>query len=69
MTDLDQKVYSISNPLELVRHQWETSTKGEAAKGYIVGMIDALRWGMSITSVEYEALYDTYVHNEPDKKE
>lgn len=62
--DLKPQVQRISDPKELVRIMWESSTKNVAAQGYIVGMIDALRWSMSITKDQYIDLYESFVHTE-----
>jgi hypothetical protein len=61
MEDLSPNFMKFSNPREFVSHVWETSQKNAAARQYIVGVIDALRWSHAITVKDYTELYERYV--------
>lgn len=59
--DLSPKFKMVADPMLLIQKVWETSTKNVAAHGYIVGMIDGLRWSNRITLEEYNELYDKFI--------
>jgi hypothetical protein len=40
---------------------WESSIKNSAARNYMAGLIDSLRWAGRISSEEHDAAYDTFV--------
>lgn len=62
LEDLKLELAQADSPSILVERAWESSTKNEVARGYIAGLIDALRYTKAVDLEEYNSLYARYVY-------
>lgn len=60
--DLKTELAEAPTAREFLRLAWETSAKNTAARQYIAGVLDALRYEKRLTCQEYGELIDLYFY-------
>jgi len=64
--DLKDDYRGVSSEPDFLQKAWNESSKNAVARGYMAGVLDALRWVKRITVQEYNEGYDTYVYGNGD---
>ncbi|KGD61678.1 hypothetical protein Y5S_03686 [Alcanivorax nanhaiticus] len=59
--DLKNELADAPTAKEFLRRAWQSSEKNAAARQYIAGALDAMRYSGRITYEEYSAFYEEYV--------
>lgn len=59
--DLKPSLANTSSPSILLAEAWATSSKNSVARGYMAGLIDALRYTKAISIGDYDNFYRQYV--------
>ena len=57
MEDLKRSFANSPTPMALLKEAWESSERNMAARHYMAGMLDALRYCKAITLEEYNYWY------------
>ena len=62
LQDLKTELAQAASPASLLEKAWHSSLMNATARGYIAGMIDALRYANAISLEEYNSFYTIYVY-------
>ncbi|MCG9124280.1 hypothetical protein LH460_06290 [Laribacter hongkongensis] len=60
--DLKPDLAELPTASDFLEAAWQSSAKNAVARGYMAGVLDALRFAKAISVDEYSAGYDRYVY-------
>ena len=65
--ELKDNLLGIKDVTTFLNEAWESSIKNSAARNYMAGLIDSLRWAGRISGEEHDTAYDTYVYGKEEQ--